>query len=609
MFSPNACWPENSIVCGSWTCGVDGEVHNIYGNEHEMSELVDAIEAADFVVAQNGKFDLKWLKRAGIDLYKIVLYDTLIAEYCINGNQTKPLDLDTLAKKYLGAGKEHFINILMKKHVCPSEMPKSMLVSRCNDDIKQTRDIFLLQRKIIKDTGLLGCVYTRCVFTPPLTDIESYGVCLDAEAVRKQHTASAIELAKISAEIDEFTEGRNPASYPQMKEFIYDVLKFKPLYKGMGKNKEPTYGTDNDTILTLKATTKKQREFQALKLEWSKWNAQVTKTLDYFKGVVDEKNPEGDIVYANFNQTTTKTHRLSCSGVQRKFKNILGKNGKPKPKGIQLQNIDGNFKCLLKARNDGWPIGEGDGSQLEFRVAGFMGQCTIATQEIVDGVDVHTQSAAVINGVPKEEVTSSMRGAAKADTFKPLYGGKQGTEGQKAYYKWFGEHYKGLTDKQDRWLSEAMRTKKVVLPHGFIFYWPYARPQGKNSVEGGTKIVNAPVQHFATGEIIPIAVTYLWHLMREMESFLVNTVHDSAIAELHPDEKAEFTELCKYAFTHCVYHYLKEVYNIEFNVPLGVGVKIGRNWGTGDEVACTPIPPYRMDGVDYSNLNTDWESK
>ena len=91
-----------------------------------------------------------------------------------------------------------------------------------------------------------------------------------------------------------------------------------------------------------------------------------------------------------------------------------------------------------------------------------------------------------------------------------------------------------------------------------------------------------------------------------MESFLVNTVHDSAISELHPDEAAEFTELCKYSFTHLVYHYLKEVYDVEFNVPLGVGVKIGPNWGKGEEVVCAPIPPFKMKGVDYTNLQSDW---
>jgi hypothetical protein len=56
-----------------------------------------------------------------------------------------------------------------------------------------------------------------------------------------------------------------------------------------------------------------------------------------------------------------------------------------------------------------------------------------------------------------------------------------------------------------------------------------------------------------------------------------------------------------------VYHYLKEVYGVEFNVPLGIGVKIGTpNWGTGKEVKCVPLPPYDMEGIDYTQLITEW---
>ncbi len=71
--SPLSCWKENSIVCGSWTCGPDGEVHNIYGNELELGKLVDALEAADFMIGHNLKFDLGWMKRAGLDLYGVLM--------------------------------------------------------------------------------------------------------------------------------------------------------------------------------------------------------------------------------------------------------------------------------------------------------------------------------------------------------------------------------------------------------------------------------------------------------------------------------------------------------------------------------------------------------
>ena len=604
--SPSACWPENNAVCASWCEGKHGKAHNLYGNQLEFGELVDAMERADFVVAYNGKFDLGYMKRAGIDLYKVVMYDPMIAQYVLNGNIKKPLSLDAVSKEYGGVGKDDYINIIMKGGVDPEDMPKSLLIERCDSDIVQTRDVFLRQRDKMERKNLFGLIYTRCMLSMPLTDIESNGMCLDAAAVKALYTERSIGLAESVAEMDAFTGGINPRSVPQVREFIYETLKFKPKMRGKGKNATPIYSTKTEDLLALPTTNKRQREYVALKKKWSGYNADVTKNLLFFNAVCTDKKRPGNIFHAQFNQCITKTHRLSSSGIKRTFDHVLDAKGKVITKSVQFQNFKREFKPIMCARNKGWLMGEGDGSQLEFRVAGFMGQCVVCTQEIVDGVDVHIQSASIINGIPKEKVTKDMRTNAKQHTFKPLFGGQMGTEGEMAYYQWFAEHYAGVADVQQKWIDQALCKKYVILPHGMIFYFPFCSMNKGGYVSDSTNIKNYPIQSFATAEIIPIAVTYLWHLMREMESFLVNTVHDSAISELHPDEAAEFTELCKYSFTHLVYHYLKEVYDVEFNVPLGVGVKIGPNWGKGEEVVCAPIPPFKMKGVDYTNLQSDW---
>lgn len=68
-----------------------------------------------------------------------------------------------------------------------------------------------------------------------------------------------------------------------------------------------------------------------------------------------------------------------------------------------------------------------------------------------------------------------------------------------------------------------------------------------------------------------------------MESFLVNTIHDSAIAEVHPEEGELFAEIGVQSFTTDCYNYLRTVYELDWNVPMGAGIKIGRNWGIGEE--------------------------
>jgi len=125
-----------------------------------------------------------------------------------------------------------------------------------------------------------------------------------------------------------------------------------------------------------------------------------------------------------------------------------------------------------------------------------------------------------------------------------------------------------------------------------IFYWPDTKIQSSGYITNSTKINNAPIQSYATAEIIPIAVTKLWHEMkdRQMQSFLVNTIHDSAIAELHPEEHEEWKCIANNSFTEYVYYYLDKVYDDAFTVPLGTGIRIGANWSEGVEESFDMMP-------------------
>jgi DNA polymerase I-like protein with 3'-5' exonuclease and polymerase domains len=613
--SPMPCWKQNKIVCGSWSAGPTGAAHNIYGNELKQDRLVDALEKADFVIAHNGKFDIGWMLRAGIDPYKIILYDTMIAEYVLLGNTAMGhLALDKLSQKYLGYNKEAYINLCMKGGVDPEDMIRSKLIQRCNTDILMTRDIFLLQREIVANKGLLGCVFTRSLLSMPLADMEHNGLCLDEEVVEDLYHERAAKLAEATVELDLFTGGINPRSPKQVKEFVYEVLKFKPKMKGYGKNKVPIYSTKSDDLMQLKATNKRQKEFVRLKKLYSTYNADVGKSLLFFHGVVTDPKAKDCTFYAQFNQCITKTHRLSSTGIPRTFDHIFSDAGKPITKSVQFQNLKREFKRVIRARRKGWQMGEADGSQLEFRVAAFLGQCPIATQAIVNNLDVHADTLKCLadngQGIPWKDMSKdewkAARQAAKPHTFKPLFGGQSGTDAEVAYYDWFKEHYSGIADAQQKWIDEALTRKRVTVVHGFRFFFPHCKMSNSGYVSNTTNIKNYPVQHFATAEIIPIAIVYQWHLMRQMKSFLVNTVHDSVISELHPEEHQEFRDVSLHAFTYLCYHYLKEVYDVEFNVPLGIGVKIGDNWGTGKELKCVPLPPYKMEGIDYAELITEW---
>lgn len=544
----------------------------------ELEKLLEKMEGFDgFIVGHNIKYDLRWLARHGLDLSQVIVWDTMIGEHILYGNRspTLPISLGATAKRYGLPGKEPYIDLCISNGVCPSELPRSLLQRRNIYDVHVTRDVFLQQRELLREQGKLGVMLTRCLLTPVLADIETKGLCLDKAKVEEEYFRAIKEQFEIQERLKQIAD-INWNSGKQVGELLYGQYGFKEL---TGRDKEPIrtdtgrQRADVGTIRKLVARTKAQKELQILLDKRSIIEAQLSKTLNSFKACVDN----GDLLYAQFHQAVTQTHRLSSSGTEY---------------GVQFQNMPRIFKPCIKARHDGWDICEADGAQLEFRVAAFLGQDQQAIHDIINGTDIHSFTAQTITaaGQPTE------RQEAKAHTFKPLFGGRSGTDAEKAYYEAFKQKYSGVAQTQELWKAEAIRTKKLRMPSGLEFYFPNIKaPRGKDGyIPEESNIYNYPIQSFATADIIPIAVTYLWHEMKrlEMQSFIVNTVHDSVIIERHPKEQEKLNELILSSFGTSCYNYLKEVYDVEFNVPLGCGIKCGSNWGTGKEVSYTLETPF-----------------
>jgi DNA polymerase I len=563
--------PLNDIILATWATP-EGVFHK-WGGALEQGELAAAISKAKFVVAQSAKFELQWFSRIGIDTASILVYDTLLGDYVIAGNRRWRLDLDSIGQRYGISSKNSYIKSLMGSGVCPSTMPRSILLDYGLGDTINERDIFLKQREKLNQLGLLGVLYTRCLTTVVLADIESKGVYLDAERVRREYAEVSESLAELELALLNTSGGINPNSHKQLGEYLYGTLRFaeptdrtgKPLRNPGGGRK-----TDADTITGLRPSTEKQKEFQRLILERNDLNKKH-QILEKLVKACDEDC----ILYARFNQSVTQTHRLSSGGARHK---------------VQFQNIPRAYKSLFRARNGDWLVGEADGAQLEFRVAAHLGRDLVALEDIRNKVDVHKNTASALLGIHLSEVTKEQRQDAKPETFRPLYGSNGQTPAQRTYANFFHERYADIYKTQTEWTYQVLETKELITEWGMRFYWPdttlQERKYGKPYIKNTTSIFNYPVQSFATAEIIPISLVYLWHRVRSLglSMFLVNTVHDSIISELPPEELPWWKALSYQAFTHDTYRYLADVYKVNFTVPLGVEVKISPHWGDDDEI-------------------------
>lgn len=578
---------NNSLVLACWHIKKPDQPlikKSKYGNEYEMHELLEDLKDVDFVVAQNAKFELQWLKRCGAELRDILVYDTMLGAWVEDGNLVKPRDMNSLAKRYgIEIRKIDLVSSLIHVGWNPRYIPRAWLEVYCHRDVELAHEIFLRQRKILEDLNLLHIALTRFLTCAVLADIEFEGMCLDKEAVLAEYEKVSTEAEQAKRRLEDMADGVNLASPLQLAKFLYEDLGFEQL-RDRGQVKTTPSGkplTNADTLLALEVTTEKQREFIDLYRRYNKLDSLLSKSLIFFKGVVDEY---GGKFKAIFNQNITQTHRLSSSGRPLLF------SGSSKSRSAQFQNLPRDYKRLFYSGLAGWLIGEVDGAQLEFRVGADLGRDEVAKREIEEWFDVHSATREEllkagdpeIKGIkdPKEQ-----RQQSKKSTFAPLYGGKGKTKAQQAYVKFFVDKYKQIAKTQNEWVMQVLAKKQLITPYGLRFYWPNATMGRWGDCNKRTEIFNYPVQGMATGEIIPIALVHFWHRVRGLPIVILNTIHDSIVVAVREDYKEIFSDIAKQAMTFDVFKYLDDIYNYEFQVPLGVGIKISRNWGyTKEEV-------------------------
>lgn len=565
--------PRNRLILAVCRLGPDhpqaldgrpeSRTHILFGSEYAQQRLLGLIGEADFIVAHNAKFELQWLRRCGADLKAILPYCTQIGEYVRSGNRRWRLSLESVARRFEVGYKSGMVSAMIKGGVCPSEIPEDLLAEYCSKDVELTEAVFLKQREELKNNELLPVTYCRNLFTPVLADIEFEGMQLDRERVIQEFESVSREFNETKQLLDEITGGVNQNSPKQLREYLFSTLGFEPVRDYRGNpilTPSGHYATGKEIIGQLVPSTDEQRRFIDVykRMLPLKRREQLLGTL---KECVENDNGE---LYAVFNQTVTQTHRISSSG--RKY-------------GIQFQNFPRRLKPLFRARRDDCLVVEGDAPQLEFRVAVDLGNDERGYKAICTGVDVHRLTS---------EVMGLGRTAAKPYTFKPLYGGMSGSPKERKYYEAFRREYSGVYNTQQGWVYKVLADKALRIQSGLIFYWPDTKITRSGYVENTPSIFNYPVQSFATADIVPLCVIAVWHRLgrcpRDEERIrLVNTVHDSVVAEVPKSMLQYYKGVLEQAFTKDIYLLVERLYGRTIKVPLGVGIKAALHWGEGEE--------------------------
>jgi DNA polymerase-1 len=224
-----------------------------------------------------------------------------------------------------------------------------------------------------------------------------------------------------------------------------------------------------------------------------------------------------------------------------------------------------------------------DASALEIRVAAYLSQDEVLINEIVSGLDLHTDN--------QEKFGLPSRLIAKILNFRILYGGNEfsfandpdftSISKSKAYWKdvvdAYYDKYRGIGAWHTKIIREVVETNKLVAPTGREYYFQKFGGQYKD-----TQIKNYAVQ--GTGaDLMALARVSAHNRLKKLgygdKCLLVNTVHDSIIL----DFDARYCDLTVLSsLFHSVFKDLpsnfEKMFGVEFNVPMACEIQYGNNW-------------------------------
>lgn len=162
-----------------------------------------------------------------------------------------------------------------------------------------------------------------------------------------------------------------------------------------------------------------------------------------------------------------------------------------------------------------------------------------------------------------------------------MYGGTSGSPKEVAYYEAFKKKHVGITEWQEDSKETVLRKGALRIPSGLVFYWPGTRITRTGYVENTTAICNYPVQSFATADMVPLGLVFAWHKLKRsgLRSFITNTVHDSIIGEVHPDEVKQYNDIVSTSMVDDVIRSLKTLYDYDWITPLSADGEFSAHWG------------------------------
>ena len=483
------------------------------------------------------------------------LFDIAVAHYILHPD--KRHNLDILSESYLSLSIDYDNHKRGKNKYDLSSLSLSKNASRNNiqlDVICQLYVIFKKELTLDKSYDLFNEI--EMPLLKVLSKMEKEGIKLDVKLLNQYSSDLEKTLQATSKEIFNLSGSEfNISSPKQLGEVLFEEME---LVKKPKKTKSGQYSTSEETLQKIRGEHKVIEHI----LDYR----EIKKLLStYVNALPIIANPKTNRIHTTFNQSVAATGRLSS--VRPNLQNIPIRTAR----GMKIREaFIAKDNCVLLAA---------DYSQIELRIMASLSKDKSMLEAFNQNIDIHSATAAKVYNVELDDVTRSMRGAAKSVNFGIIYGisafglsqniGVSRKEAKQIIDQYF-EEFPGVKDYMDLSIQKAREQEYVETIFGRRRYLKDIN--SRNAVMRAAaerNAINAPIQG-AAADIIKIAMIDIDKKLktRDLNSKMLLQIHDELIFDVVADE----LEILK----KIVMTSMSEACQLE--VPLIVDVGVGANW-------------------------------
>jgi len=509
-------------------------------------------------VLQNAKYDFHILWNYDIDV-KGPVFDTMLAHYLLEPDQKH--GMDALAEKFLSYQPVSITSLIGKKGKNQLSFD-TVNLDKATEYAVEDADVTLQLKNLFEpllESETLRSVFDRIEMplVKVLGKMEREGVNVNNDFLNKYSESLGAESIEIEKTIyQEAGTHFNIASPRQLGEILFDKLKLDEKAK---KTKTGQYKTDEDTLQRL-------ADLHALpKLILDFRHIQKLKST-YVDALPKLTNPNTNRIHTSFAQAVAATGRLSSNN--------------PNLQNIPIRTTKGReIRKAFIPRDKDHILIAADYSQIELRIVASMSKDPAMIEAFVNGMDIHTATAAKVYNIDPEDVTKEQRYKAKSVNFGLIYG--QGASGLSQNLKITRREASDLIDSYFEQFSGIKQymddTIAFCRDHGYV-QTIMGRKRRIRDINSQNRVVvgfaernaiNAPIQGSAA-DMIKLAMINIDTALRVQgfRSKMILQVHDELLFDVHKSEIDQLKMLVKPLMEHAM----------PLNIPTVVEIGEGENW-------------------------------